>query len=147
MQNWQKRQYLVRAGRCTRCTRPMTEDERVYSKQCQKCLINQRAQKKAQREAARAMGICTQCRKKPAADGRAQCASCLNRHKRWRRDYRRRPPQSDRGMCITCGKSQFSPYPECVTCRTNRRISDVWREAREAREAKKAVDGQGANVA
>ena len=158
MPNWQTRQYLVRTGRCTRCTRPMTEDERAYSKQCKKCLINQRAQKKAKRDADRASGICTLCRKKPAVAGRAACASCLDRDRkarrlRWSRRSpharpgpRSRSPHARPGKCVTCKKVQYSPHPECVTCRTNRRISDVWRKAREAREAKKAVDGQGANV-
>ena len=144
---WEQRLTRTRLGRCTRCSAPLTDAEKAHSKQCEKCLANQRAFKKAQREADRAAGICTQCRKNPAAAGRAACASCLDKHNRWRRSYSRRPPRSERGLCQSCGKSQFSPYADCVTCRTNRRISTVWKEAREAREAKKAVDGQGANVA
>lgn len=66
------------------------------------------------------IGLCIQCGKNMAAEGRATCQQCLDRMKQ-NRDYKRA-----HGLCVKCGRNKAAPNrkycDECLEWRHNRYV-------------------------
>ena len=96
------REFFKKLGLCTLCRK----NKSVHGTYCESCLArayvyckkryendpeyvrqHNRASSKKRYKECKAMGICTRCRKRKAAEGRVQCLICLEkdalRHKYW----------------------------------------------------------------
>lgn len=101
---------------CYECTQKISEYHKKYENE-NKEKIAERKKKRHQELIDK--GICTQCRKRPAREGKTQCEICALKKKA--RDYKKTHSKwRDPDLCSRCHKNEkFKEFELCETCYNN----------------------------
>ena len=109
---------------CLPCRADSTVSSRVYRQtvpRSEEAKKRVKAGDRARYERAKAAGICTMCRRRPADRGLRSCAPCREMHKvvALKSHHKRRQAAIDRGDCQSCWKRpRTDGYASCEECRT-----------------------------
>lgn len=107
---------IIGKKHCYECTQKISEYQKKYEKE-NKEKIAERKKKRHQELIDK--GVCTQCGKRPAREGKTQCEICALKKKT--RDYKKTHSEfRNSDLCSRCHKNEkFKEFELCETCYNN----------------------------